>query len=111
MVMETLFHKQSDRTITKYHPDILVINNLEEDHLDFYKNGISDIVKTFNQAISQSKKVIVNNDNTGVNLLSGEFVTYGLKNADYIAKNITYEKNSTKFDILYKNQIFLLNLP
>ena len=75
--------------------------------MDFYKNGISDIVKTFNQAISQSKKVIVNNDNTGVNLLSGEFVTYGLKNADYIAKNITYEKNSTKFDILYKNQILI----
>ncbi len=98
---------ESDGTITKYHPDILVINNLEEDHLDFYKNGISDIVKTFNQAISQSKKVIVNNDNTGVNLLSGEFVTYGLKNADYIAKNITYEKNSTKFDILYKNQILI----
>ena len=26
---------ESDGTLVKYHPDILVINNLEEDHLDF----------------------------------------------------------------------------
>ena len=30
---------ESDGTITKYYTDILVINNLEEDHLDYYKNG------------------------------------------------------------------------
>ena len=95
---------ESDGTITKYNPDILVINNLEEDHLDFYKNGMSDIVKTFNQAIFQSKKIIVNNDNEGVNLLSGDFITFGLNNADYIAKNIVYEKNSTSFDIFYKDK-------
>ena len=59
---------ESDGTIVKYSPDILVINNLEEDHIDFYKNGMPDLVKTFNQAISQSKKVIVNNDNEGVKL-------------------------------------------
>ena len=90
---------ESDGTITKYNPDILVINNLEEDHLDFYKNGMSDLIKIFNQAISQSKKIIVNNDNEGVNLLTGDFITFGLNNADYIAKNIVYEKNGTSFDI------------
>ena len=90
---------ESDGTITKYTPDILVINNLEEDHLDFYKNGMSDIVKTFNTAISHSKKVIVNNDNDGIKLLSGNFITYGLNNADYLAKNIKYSKEGTEFDI------------
>ena len=38
---------ESDGTIIKYAPDILVINNLEEDHIDYYKNGLSDLVKTF----------------------------------------------------------------
>ncbi len=98
---------ESDGTITKYNPDILVINNLEEDHLDFYKNGMNDLVKTFNQAISQSKKIIVNNDNEGVNLLSGDFITFGLNNADYIAKNIVYEKTGTSFDIFYKNEYLI----
>jgi UDP-N-acetylmuramate--alanine ligase len=93
---------ESDGTIVKYNPDILVINNLEEDHLDFYKNGMSDLVKTFNNAILHSKKILVNNDNTGVKLLSGNFITYGLNDADYIAKNIQYSKEGTTFDI-YKS--------
>lgn len=95
---------ESDGTIIKYHPDILVINNLEEDHLDFYKNGMSDLVKTFNQAISQAKKVIVNNDNDGVKLLKGDFITFGLNDADYIAKNIEYTKEGTSFDVYHKGE-------
>ena len=96
---------ESDGTIVKYNPDILVINNLEEDHLDFYKNGMSDLVKTFNTAILNSKKVIVNNDNAGVKLLNGNFVTYGLDNADYVAKNIEYSKSGTTFDIFRKGEL------
>ena len=79
---------ESDGTLVKYHPDILVINNLEEDHLDFYKNGMSDLVKTFNQAVSQSKKIIVNADDEGIKLLGSDFITFGLNNADYVAENI-----------------------
>ena len=96
---------ESDGTIVKYNPDILVINNLEEDHLDFYKNGMPDIVKTFNTAVSHSKKVLINNDNKGVQLLSGKFVTYGLENADYTAKNIKYSADGTTFDIYCKGQL------
>ena len=93
---------ESDGTIVKYNPDILVINNLEEDHLDFYKNGMPDIIKTFNTAISHSKRVLINNDNSGTKLLDGKFVTYGLNDADYVAKNIQYSKKGTVFDI-YKS--------
>jgi UDP-N-acetylmuramate--alanine ligase len=100
---------ESDGTIVKYYPNITVINNLEEDHLDFYTHGMEDLVKTFNKAISQSKKVIVNNDNAGVNLLSGEFVTFGLNSANYIAKNIKYTSSKTTFDV-YHNGEFLANI-
>lgn len=82
---------ESDGTIVKYYPNILVINNLEEDHIDFYKNGMPDLVKTFNKAISQAKKVLINNDNEGTALLSGEFITFGLNNADYTAKKISFD--------------------
>ena len=100
---------ESDGTLVKYHPDILVINNLEEDHLDFYKNGMTDLVKTFNQAVSQAKKTIVNADDEGVKLLDGDFITYGLSNADYVAKNIKTSKEGTLFDIYYKDE-FLTNI-
>ena len=33
---------ESDGTIQKYATDIAVINNMEEDHLDFYKNGYAE---------------------------------------------------------------------
>ncbi len=95
---------ESDGTLIKYHPDILVINNLEEDHLDFYKNGMSDIVKVFNQAISQSKKVIVNADDKAIMNLNGNFITFGLNEADYIAKNIKISNQGTIFDIYYKHE-------
>ena len=98
---------ESDGTIIKYHPDILVINNLEEDHLDFYKNGMKDLVNTFNKAISQAKKVLVNIDNEGVKLLSGNFITYGLSKADYVVKNISFEKTGTIFDIFYKESLLI----
>ena len=77
-----------------------MINNLEEDHIDFYKNGMPDLVKTFNQAISQAKKVLINNDNEGTALLSGNFVTFGLNDADYTAKKI----DSDTIEIYYKGE-------
>ena len=91
---------ESDGTIVKYYPDILVINNLEEDHIDFYKNGMPDLVKTFNKAISQAKKVLINNDNEGTALLSGNFITFGLNDADYTAKKI----DSDTIEIYYKGE-------
>ena len=100
---------ESDGTIIKYSPDILVINNLEEDHLDFYKNGLSDLVKTFDIAIANSKKVIVNIDNEGIKSLSGNFITFGLNNADYVAKNINYTRECTTFDV-YHNKEFLASI-
>lgn len=101
---------ESDGTIVKYSPDITVINNLEEDHIDFYKNGMADLVKTFDIAVSKAKKVIVNNDNEGIKLLkgvNGNFITFGLNNADYIAKNIEYSACDTSFDVYYKNELLV----
>ena len=100
---------ESDGTIVKYSPDILVINNIEPDHLDFYKNGLDDLIKTFNIAVSKAKKVIINKDNDGTNLLSGNFITFGLNDADYAAKNIEYSKEGTTFDIYYRGK-FLTNI-
>lgn len=96
---------ESDGTIVKYAPDILVVNNLEKDHIDFYKNGLDDLVNTFKIAVSHSKKVIVNNDNEGIKNLKGSFITFGLNNADYVAQNIEFTKEGTHFEIFYKNNL------
>ena len=101
---------ESDGTIEKYSTDIAVINNLEEDHLDHYKNGFVDIAKTFNKYLSNNtkQKVIINNDNDGNKRFmelypNYNYITFGLENADYCAKNIIFNGFETTFDIYYKN--------
>lgn len=111
---------ESDGTIVKYQPEISVINNLEVDHVDFYSNGLQEILDTFKTYLSnlpKDAKVIINSDNDGNNQLiaqnSGvDFITFGLENmnngADYVAKNIKLGAETT-FDIYYKGE-FLINL-
>ncbi|MCD7879359.1 MAG: Mur ligase domain-containing protein, partial [Candidatus Gastranaerophilales bacterium] len=78
---------ESDGTIQKYSTDIAVINNLEEDHLDYYKNGFKDIAETFNKFLSNNpaQKVIINTDNSGnnsfINLYPDyNYITFGIEN-------------------------------
>lgn len=100
---------ESDGTLVKYVPDIVVINNLEADHLDFYKNGLDSILETFHKFLSnlnQDAKIIINNDDAGNLQLKGDnFITFGLIEADYLAKNINYNNGYTTFDVYYKNSL------
>lgn len=103
---------ESDGTIVKYRPDVNVINNLSYDHPDFYKNGMSDIYKTFKKYIDNTSKdalLITNTDSEGcrefIKLMpERHFVTFGLQDADYTAKNIEFDGFSSKFDIYYKGE-------
>lgn len=107
---------ESDGTIVKYQPEISVINNLEVDHVDFYTDGLQEILDTFKTYLStlpDGAKVLINNDDEGNNKLveqnkNVKFITFGLNNADYVAKNINLGLEST-FDIYYKGE-FLTDL-
>lgn len=104
---------ESDGTIVKYKPDVNIINNLSYDHPDFYKNGMSDIYATFKKYIdgtSENSIIITNTDSDGCNefidiMKNRKFITFGLNNADYIAKNIVFDGFSSKFDVYYKDHL------
>ncbi len=105
---------ESDGTIVKYVPNICVVNNLEADHLDFYKDGLKSILETFEKFISQMPEngiVLVNSDCEASKSLHGhKTLTFGLsEDADYSARNIEYKEDYTKFDIYYKGE-FLTDL-
>ena len=106
---------ESDGTIVKYSPDIVVINNLEPDHLDFYTKGIDSIIETFSKFLynlKESSIIIANSDNDGVNRLMNtpvaklhKCITYSIESAaDYVAKNINYNEDYTTYDIYYLNK-------
>lgn len=105
---------ESDGTIVKYVPNIVVVNNLEADHLDFYKNGLKSILETFEKFISKMPEdgvVLVNYDcEASKSLHCHKTLTFGLSEAaDYVAKNIEYCLEYTKFDIYFKGE-FLTDL-
>lgn len=103
---------ESDGTIVKYHTNISVINNLEVDHVDFYKNGFDDLLKTFRTHLdnmAQGGKVIVNKDCNGIKKLIAanpdiNFLTFGIDSfdVDYTVKNASYTEMGSSFDIYYK---------
>lgn len=83
---------ESDGTITKYSPNIVVINNIEAEHLDFYTGGLDSILKVFAEFLDnlpQDTILIANNDCPNVRkLMQGrKYITYGLHDADYTVKN------------------------
>ena len=110
---------ESDGTIVKYSSNLVVVNNLEPDHLDFYKNGLESILETFETFISNIREngiILANTDNEGVKRLvkyfnehtlehNAKFVTYSIGgNTDYCAKNVSYCQEYTAFDIFYKGE-------
>lgn len=107
---------ESDGTIVNYQPEVSIINNLEIDHVDFYTDGLQSILNTFKtylNALPENAKVLINNDNEGNRKLieqnpSTNFITFGLNDADYVAKNIKLGIE-TNFDVYYKNE-FLINI-
>lgn len=104
---------ESDGTIVKYSPNICVINNLEPDHLDFYKDGMKSLMATFEKFISnlsENSIVLINNDCEALNQLHGhKTMSFGLNEADYIAKNIVFGQDCTTFDVYLKGE-FLTSL-
>ena len=105
---------ESDGTIVKYHTNVSVINNLEVDHVDFYKNGFDDLLKTFRTHIdnrAEGGKVIVNKDCNGIKKLieanpDVKFITFGLESGgvDYSARNMKFNEFGSEFDIYHKTE-------
>ncbi len=100
---------ESDGTIVKYAPKVCVINNLEPDHLDFYKDGMKSLMETFEKFISnlsEDSLVLINNDCEALKQLPARKVmTFGLNEADYTAKNIVFNQDCTTFDVYFKGTV------
>ena len=107
----------------KFFPLYSIILNIEEDHLDFFKD-IDDIISCFQKFVMrlpENGAVIANFDDENVKCaVSGSgkrVITYGIEceNPDYTAKNITFDKTGfAAFDVLRNGAFYFqakLNVP
>ena len=81
-------------TFLKLYPDIAVVLNIDEDHLDYFKS-LDNIIKSFHKfCMNATKAIIINGDDANsMKALDGitgkEIITFGLgKDNDYYADNI-----------------------
>ncbi len=80
LVIEADEYKES---FLNYWPKIIIINNIEEDHLDYYKN-IKNILKAFEEFVGhlpQDGKLVINKDDKNIAKLkkeSAEIINFSL---------------------------------
>jgi len=110
-----------DRSFLNLRPRTVIITNIEEDHMDYYKD-IDEIVDTFKEFASLAGKegtVIANLDNSYTAGILREFkengVSYSIKDdADWKAENITLSDGTYEFDVLSYGKFygkFKINIP
>ena len=96
-------------TFLQMSPDISVLLNVDNDHLDYFKT-MDNLVKSFSKFIGMSKIAFVNGDDElavfAANEAAVKTVTYGLDDKnDYFAKNITSGKYGFSFDIVKQGEV------
>lgn len=94
-------------------PDIAVVLNVDEDHLDYFKT-FENLKKSFKKFLSMATKAIVyNGDDTNtvecveeaIKICGKPAISFGLgENNDYRAINIEGENEYFSFDAVYKNE-------
>lgn len=85
--------------ILKYFPTMAIILNIDEDHLDYFKN-MDHIVETFigyARNLESNSNLIINNDDSNTQKIIentiANVITFGINNkADYSAENISFSK-------------------
>jgi len=85
-----------------YHPNIVLVNNIELDHVDYFKS-MEQYLDSFSNFASQAKDyVVLNGDDTNVLKLprKDNYYYFGLEDSnDFVAKNINYTKDGITFDL------------
>ena len=101
--------------IRYYFPQTLIVLNIDQDHLDYYKN-LDHIVDTFKEYLKNQDEnsITISNLNEANNRLifdsvQGRLITYAQENdeADYVAKNIKFDEiGRPNFDLKMKDDSF-----
>ncbi len=95
-----------DRSFLTLEADVIIVNNIEADHLDIYKD-LQDIQDNFVKFCNLSKencKVIMNGDDENVRAIAGQIarkkIYFGFdEENDFVIDNITYSEKNCSFKL------------
>lgn len=99
----------------KFYPKTEIILNIDNDHLDYFKD-IEHIIMAFKKYVKllpANGLLVINSDDPHCTSLSqcteAKTITFGIKNqnANFVARNITFNKNGfPTFDVYYNNAFY-----
>ena len=99
-----------------FYPTSEVILNIDDDHLDYFKN-MANVKKSFTKyahLLPENGLLVLNSDDENTMSLNYpsniNVLTYGINNTDanLVAKNITYDDlGHPMFDIYYNNELYI----
>ena len=107
-----------DKSFLSLKPTYSIINNLDLEHIDCYKDfkSLKNTFLDFANSIPFYGKIIINNDcknlNTIVNKINKKKKSFGIKNkSEIMAKNIIFSKNYSSFKLIQnENDSIEINL-
>jgi len=113
---------ESDATLKYFSPKVLVINNIDADHLINYNNNINDLenyVIEFLDNLDEDSIIILNLDDDIIEhkiipkIKKKQIITYGENSrADYRLVKFSQKANEVEFEVSIKNQNNVtFNLP
>ncbi len=86
-----------NRSFLHLKPDVLVVNNIECDHMDCYQD-FEAIKQAFTQLSHQSGVVVA-----GENLPIDSDITFGISDSTYTARNLVQNSGKYSFDCYHNN--------
>jgi len=117
LVLESCEYVES---FLKFHPTAEIILNIDNDHLDYFKNfeNVKSAFRKFTNLLPEDGILVINaDDKSCLELKNNNSITYGLNNkeADFYANNIKFDDNGfAEFDVYCKGEFFYkfkLNVP
>ena len=91
------------RNIDLFSCDISVLLNVDNDHLDCYKN-YNDLKQTFRSFYKRGKTRVINRDDSVLSTFKGSNITFGTSEGDFHAKNVIQKKENLIFDVYQNNK-------
>ena len=100
-------------TFLKLSPNIAVILNIDEDHLDYFKT-LDNIIKSFNKFAKMADRCIIVNGDDENSLKAIEDITevkivkFGYReDNDFVIKNVSFDGYGHSYDLYYHNEFLM----
>jgi len=86
-----------------FNPYASIILNIDADHLDFFKD-LDDIKKSFTRFSDNTSNILVVNAKDKLLFNHKNMYTFGISDADFIAKDIYYYNSTCHFKMFFKDE-------